>query len=290
MAIKKILVAIGYADGVIEVLRQAKYLAEFHRAELLLIHVIETIQLIGVPEGYGYMEIVESEEEAKAAAVTRIENLLAEAGLKGESIEQIFRVGTIKNEIIDCAKERGADLIIVGSHENLFASLHLGSQATAVLHHAESDVLVVRPELRTEKSPVCHYKKILMAVEFAPETETVIERARELTELYQAKLTMVHVVNRAPVFEMPLSLFEKEIVEKVEWQFKQLVETYQLHGVVSQLLLGSPGKEIANYAKKENYDLIIVGSHSRHGAGLLFGSTASAVFNRSSCDVLAVKV
>jgi len=42
--------------------------------------------------------------------------------------------------------------------------------------------------------------------------------------------------------------------------------------------------------KKHNTDLVIVGSHGRHGVRLLLGSTANAVLHGAECDVLAVRV
>ena len=35
-------------------------------------------------------------------------------------------------------------------------------------------------------------------------------------------------------------------------------------------------------------DLIVVGSHSRHGLGLLVGSTTDSVLHSAGCDVLAI--
>ena len=37
-------------------------------------------------------------------------------------------------------------------------------------------------------------------------------------------------------------------------------------------------------------DIIVVGSHGRHGLALLLGSTANGVLHGASCDVLAVRV
>jgi len=37
-------------------------------------------------------------------------------------------------------------------------------------------------------------------------------------------------------------------------------------------------------------DLIVVGSHGRHGLSLLLGSTANAVLHGAPCDVLAVRI
>ncbi|MEO1899758.1 MAG: universal stress protein, partial [Methylococcales bacterium] len=37
-------------------------------------------------------------------------------------------------------------------------------------------------------------------------------------------------------------------------------------------------------------DLIVVGSHGRHGLALLLGSTANGVLHHAVCDVLAVRL
>ena len=43
-------------------------------------------------------------------------------------------------------------------------------------------------------------------------------------------------------------------------------------------------------ANAKGADLIIVGSHGRHGLALLLGSTANGVLHGATCDVLAVRV
>ncbi|MEK6596308.1 MAG: universal stress protein, partial [Pseudomonadota bacterium] len=41
-------------------------------------------------------------------------------------------------------------------------------------------------------------------------------------------------------------------------------------------------------AAQERIDLIVVGSHGRHGLAVLMGSTAKGVLYQTGCDVLAV--
>ena len=43
-----------------------------------------------------------------------------------------------------------------------------------------------------------------------------------------------------------------------------------------------------NRATEQACDLIVVGSHGRHGLALLLGSTANDVLHGAPCDVLAV--
>jgi universal stress protein A len=53
--------------------------------------------------------------------------------------------------------------------------------------------------------------------------------------------------------------------------------------------LGAPKQEIVDFARAQGIDLIVLGSHGRHGLARLLGSTASAVLNHAHCDVLAVR-
>jgi nucleotide-binding universal stress UspA family protein len=73
-------------------------------------------------------------EEAKAA--------LAAKGVASELVEG---VGDAADVIVDQAREKAADLIVVGSRgKNLAERIALGSVSTKVVHHAPCDVLVVR--------------------------------------------------------------------------------------------------------------------------------------------------
>jgi universal stress protein A len=56
------------------------------------------------------------------------------------------------------------------------------------------------------------------------------------------------------------------------------------------IVTGHTESEIHRVAKEISADLIIVGSHGRHGLALLLGSTANGVLHGATCDVLAVRV
>jgi len=51
-----------------------------------------------------------------------------------------------------------------------------------------------------------------------------------------------------------------------------------------------PDSEIHRLAKDQGLDLIVVGSHGRHGLSLLLGSTSTGVLHGAKCDVLAVRI
>ncbi|MEJ2344256.1 MAG: universal stress protein, partial [Gammaproteobacteria bacterium] len=47
---------------------------------------------------------------------------------------------------------------------------------------------------------------------------------------------------------------------------------------------------ILDTAKEQQVDLIVLGSHGRHGIGRLLGSTADNILHHADCDVLAVRI
>ncbi len=56
------------------------------------------------------------------------------------------------------------------------------------------------------------------------------------------------------------------------------------------MVVGRPGSEIRRQAEENDADLIVIGSHGRHGIQLLLGSTANSVLHGAACDVLAVRI
>ncbi len=64
--------------------------------------------------------------------------------LPGRQVETVIRQGTVHDEIVALAKERQADIIVVGMHGHGFLAHALaGSTSERVLHHTTCPVLVV---------------------------------------------------------------------------------------------------------------------------------------------------
>lgn len=60
------------------------------------------------------------------------------------TVQHIVGHGTIYQEILGCAKEIGADLIVMASHRPDLADYLIGPNASRVTRHADCSVLVVR--------------------------------------------------------------------------------------------------------------------------------------------------
>ena len=140
------------------------------------------------------------------------------------------------------------------------------------------------------------YKHILLAVDFE-QIETVANRAKALADTCKATLSLIHVVDNMPVpdagFGMDAALDLDLTTEMIAAAKKQLSSLAQQLSVPEERLrieLGSPKFEINRVAEEINVDLIVVGSHGRHGLALLLGSTSNGVLHHAKCDVLAVRL
>lgn len=61
-------------------------------------------------------------------------------------------------------------------------------------------------------------------------------------------------------------------------------------GINKQTVLGGHATEVIHTQAEQKADLVVIGTHGRHGLRLLLGSTANAVLNGTPCNVLAVRV
>jgi universal stress protein A len=140
------------------------------------------------------------------------------------------------------------------------------------------------------------YKHILVAVDF-DQVDTVTYRAKALADTLQATLSLIHVVDNMPIPDTGYGLdttLDLDITgEMITSAKKQLSGLGEKLGVSSERLwveLGSPKLEINRIAEENSVDLIVVGSHGRHGLALLLGSTSNGVLHHAKCDVLAVRL
>lgn len=142
-----------------------------------------------------------------------------------------------------------------------------------------------------------NYKHILLAVDFFDKNQTVADRAKDLAERYHARLSVVHVVDTLPITDpayellMPFDMdLTAEFLAAAKTKLAVLAKKLKVAESDLRLETGSPKHEIIRVAEELMVDLIVIGSHGRHGLALLLGSTANSVLHHATCDVLAVRL
>lgn len=141
------------------------------------------------------------------------------------------------------------------------------------------------------------YRHILLSTDFGDGSEAVARRAHELAQLYQAKLSLLHVVDYMPIadsaygpavpFDMDLS---EELMKTAKRRLASMAEGLGVSESDCRVEIGSPKVEVIRVAEETGVDLIVLGSHGKHGLQLLLGSTSSSVLHYTKCDVLAVRL
>jgi universal stress protein A len=140
------------------------------------------------------------------------------------------------------------------------------------------------------------YHHILVAVDLTEECDPVIKRARDLSVSNNAKLSLVHIVEpMAMAFggdvPMDLSQLQQQQFDQAKERLERLIAKYpEVLRENSHLTYGQPRQEIHHMAKEQGCDLVVVGSHGRHGLALLLGSTANDLLHGAHCDTLAVRL
>ncbi len=140
------------------------------------------------------------------------------------------------------------------------------------------------------------YRKVLLALDLSSNTELLCQKASQLAELYQAELLLIHVnepILTDSAFDTLPALpvdFEDTLLRNARKRLDDVAAEYSVDEKNIFLEVGETRHEIMRVAEEQQADLIIVGSHGRHGVALLLGSTANAVLHHAQCDVLAVRI
>lgn len=141
------------------------------------------------------------------------------------------------------------------------------------------------------------YRNILLAVDFSEHGDYVSRKAKYLADIFHAKLSIIHVLDNIPMpdtaYGTPIPLHEDSLYELLEAEKSRLMQIgdrLDIDSACRWMVWGVPEQEIVRVADQQHIDLIIVGSHGRHGLALLLGSTANSVLHHAKCDVMAIRL
>lgn len=141
-------------------------------------------------------------------------------------------------------------------------------------------------------------KNILVPTDFSETGLLAIEHATFMARLFKANLYLLHVVE---TFEYAYSGYEPEILlrdmedvqeamnEKLDKLARQLAKRHGVN-IVTLMANGRPAPGIAEAAKENKIDIIVMGTHGAKGFEEYFvGSNAHKVVNVAPCPVITVQ-
>jgi len=143
----KILVPVDFSDCSRKALEYALPFASQFHAEIALLHVVH-VNYYAANSEYTTFDYPELIEETQRAGEKELDNL-ARSLSKTCPVKTLIRTGHPGSVIVDTAKKRGMDLIIISTHGHTgFKRVFLGSTAEYVVRYAPCPVLIVRQHER----------------------------------------------------------------------------------------------------------------------------------------------
>jgi universal stress protein A len=292
---KKVLVAVDLEEPSAHyVLESARQLIPHVR--LSVVHVLERSHFYNLGDpGYAMVD------DLQARMAKEIEGYLRKLCETHQVPEHHLLEGHAATLIQQHAEDHGHDLIVVGTHGRHGIRRLLGSTANAVLHGTQCNVLAVRvPGPNVQVPPAKDkYRHILAAVDLTDESYQVLDIAQILGEQERAELSVVHVVkpfhhtyaglSPATIADAGIR-FEAEADQQAHAHLKVIAASRGLAADDMVVRHGPPPLEIQDLALELGSDMLVVGTHGKHGVELLLGSVANAVIHGTSCDVLAVRI
>lgn len=139
--------------------------------------------------------------------------------------------------------------------------------------------------------------RILVPTDFSEPADEALDYALGLGKSLGATVSLVHVFDdpfertlySEQYVPMPAEIRD-EILANVQQQLAERAARSGRSDVTSAILSGPPAQAIVDSAREQKADLIVMGTHGRHGvAHLLMGSVAERVVRTATCPVLTVR-
>ena len=135
-------------------------------------------------------------------------------------------------------------------------------------------------------------RSILIATDFSEASEKALRYSLALARFYESKFCLAHVVSSLGLTMAgpgAIAACEEAVARQAAELEDSLIQTGALTGIQHKFILrhGELWPELQEIIRQESADLLVVGTHGRHGmTKLFFGSIAEQIFRQADCPVL----
>jgi nucleotide-binding universal stress UspA family protein len=233
------------------------------------------------------------------AMLPRLEKEATILRTAGFEVDCQMVLGTPFHEIARVARERSADLVVVGSlGASLVGDVLLGSTAHLVLQNTHVPILLVRLEIvqqngedRCQAACTDFFQHVLFPTDFSDTSAEAFLYLEHVVRNTPARVTLLHVQDGSridPHLTQRLEESNKIDDERLQGMKLRLTDCGTTE-VTTKIVYGSPTKSILDLARSERFSLILMGSQGRGYIEEVFlGSVANNVARLAPLPALFV--
>lgn len=320
---KSIMCTVDFSDYTAETLGYSVALCKEFNAALLLVHIVTIVETYPGQEVM-IVDNVKLQEKNIIDAREQLRNMVEYLTIEHEII---VVEGNPSDEICRLALEKETDLVITATHgRSGIKKLLLGSVTEKLIKTIHCPLLILNTH---EHDPISladygiKLKKILVGCDFSPDSKLAFDYGLSLAQEFQAEVYLTHVIKPTEYVELKASDYISiipgnfaqwnssdyfEIQEKVTAKNRDRINELckrlegQLYYMLPEeckdwctphtdVLTGEPYKELVQFAKEQEVDMIVLGVRGHTlWQKLLVGSTTDRVIRHAPCPVLVVRL
>ena len=278
--ITSVLAPTDLSDSSIPALRYARLFADRFSAKLTVMYtdpIVYPVDMAGPADG---LSIVTTPEH-QARLRTEVERH-ADAMMSGRPYDIDVTIGLPVSSILAAAKDRNADLIVMGTHlRHGWRHALLGSVSEGVLHGSSCPVLTVATRDGYVGAMPYAITNIMCPINFTDVARESLHVAARLAEAFGARLTIVHVLEADEVMNT------KADEEKVRlWVAPELQDVCSFRELVVR---GGAAERVLDCADDVGSDFLVIGAqHKLFRDSTVIGTTTERLIRFASCPVMVV--
>ncbi|GFE50825.1 hypothetical protein So717_25780 [Roseobacter cerasinus] len=259
--VKNIVVASDLSERSGPAVRRAVDLARSNAAKLTVVHVVDA----AMPE-----RMAEQVQQEARTLLTRE----VTAAVDGHTVayDIVVPIGDAIAEINDLLRSVEAELLVVGLHRRRIFLDHI--KETTMEHLVRASHV---PVLLVAREAEASYARVLAGVDLSAVCAAGLHRINEIAPKAEVAVFHAHEVS-----------FRKEAErDYATWQ--------AMHALPDDLpepiyVEARPGEALQDVMAKEDYDLVVIGAHTRSNAGrYILGGFSSALIRNPPCDLLLAR-
>lgn len=276
--IKKVLIPYDFSETAEIAVEHAVFMAKLHKAEIVLVHVIESFSFTSaISSAFGKSQ---SEFETKLETSTKekleklTQKLHHDSGMK-----VVFRIekGKIYKKIVQVAEELEIDIIVMGTHGiSGFQDFLVGSNTYRVVMSAPCPVISVQTH-----SKKIGFKDIVLPIDNSNSSRQKVKHCVEIAKHYNS---IVHVAGMMTMSDVDV---QRRFEIKIH-QVQTFLDEHEIAHTVKIFKTENSPTTTLNYSNQMNADLLIIMT-DQEGSGIFMGNFAQQLINQSKIPLMSIR-